>query len=75
MANGIGESTVELLKQHGINSIEELATSNVERISKIEGIGVSDAKRYIYIAKKQLESIKSKETIFQSIKERFFQKT
>jgi len=71
MVNGLGKTTVELLKRHGITSIEELANSNVERISRIEGIEVSEAKKYIFIAKKQLESLKTKETIYQSIKERF----
>ena len=71
MVNGIGESTVEILKKNGIDSIEELANSSVEKISKIEGIDVSEAKKYIFIAKKQLESLKTKETIYQSIKERF----
>ena len=71
MVNGIGESTVELLKKHGINSIEELANSSIERISRIEGIEFSEAKKYIYIAKKQLQSLKAKETVYQSITKRF----
>ena len=75
MVNGIGESTVELLKKHGINSIEELANSSVERISRIEGIEFPEAKKYIYIAKKQLQSLKAKETVYQSITKRFPTKT
>lgn len=75
MVNGIGESTVELLKKHGINSIEELANSTVEKISRIEGIESTEAKKYIYIAKKQLQNLKAKETVYQSITKRFPTKT
>jgi len=70
MVNGLGKSTVEVLKQNGIDSIEELANSSIKKIAKIDGISEKDAKKYILIAERHLKSLKTKETIDKIIKER-----
>ncbi|TFF97824.1 MAG: hypothetical protein EU547_03245 [Promethearchaeota archaeon] len=74
MVKGIGESTVELLKQHGINSIEELANSGIEKISKIEGISEAEAREYILTAKNHLRCIETKNNIDKIIKDRISSK-
>ncbi|MFX0009250.1 MAG: helix-hairpin-helix domain-containing protein [Candidatus Hermodarchaeota archaeon] len=70
IAQGIGSSTVERMKMHGITSIEKLANSSVETLTKIDGINVADAKKYINIAKRHLENIKTKEKINSLVRER-----
>jgi hypothetical protein len=45
-----------------LDSIKKLASSNVEEISKQKGIEVSNAKRYIDIANKYLESMRIEES-------------
>jgi len=68
IANGIGILNVEKMKQKGIDSIEKLASSAVEDLIKIDGIGVNNAKMYIEIAKKHLKSIVVRERIQNIIK-------
>lgn len=68
IANGIGILNAERMKQKGIDSIEKLASSTVEDLIKIDGIGVSNAKMYIEIAKKHLKSIRTRERIQNIIK-------
>jgi len=48
---GIGKATAKRLKNDGINSIEDLAQSNVEKLTKLNGITKSSAERYIKSAK------------------------
>lgn len=67
VANSIGKSTVERMKQMGIDSIEKLASSSVENLLAIDGIGVSKAKDYIRFAQQHIERIKAKEKIFTMI--------
>ncbi|GAG86830.1 unnamed protein product [marine sediment metagenome] len=69
LVNGIGKKTAERMKQKGIDSIESLASSNVEDLSKISGIGNTTAKRYINTAQNYLENIKEKERGANIIKE------
>ncbi len=68
IANGIGILNAERMKQSGIDSIEKLASSAVEDLIKIDGIGVNNAKMYIEIAKKHLKSMRTRERIQNIIK-------
>jgi len=68
IANGIGILNVERMKQRGIDSIEKLASSSVEDLIKIDGIGVNNAKMYIELAKKHLKSMRTRERIQSIIK-------
>ncbi|MFX1490455.1 MAG: helix-hairpin-helix domain-containing protein [Promethearchaeota archaeon] len=53
-----------------VSSIKKLASSNVEDLSKIGGMGIADAKRYIEIAKNYLENMRIKEREEDLIKEK-----
>ena len=68
IANGIGILNAERMKQSRIDSIEKLASSAVEDLIKIDGIGVNNAKMYIEIAKKHLKSMRTRERIQNIIK-------
>lgn len=68
VANSIGKSTAERMKQIGIDSVEKLAASRVENLLTIDGIGISKAKSYIFLAKNHIKSIKTKEKIASMIK-------
>ncbi|NVM19490.1 MAG: helix-hairpin-helix domain-containing protein [Candidatus Lokiarchaeota archaeon] len=68
IANGIGIVNAERMKQNGIDSIEKLASSSVEILIRIDGIGVNNAKMYIEIAKKHLKSMSTRERIQSIIK-------
>ncbi|UCC19890.1 MAG: helix-hairpin-helix domain-containing protein [Promethearchaeota archaeon] len=52
--SGIGPKSAERLVAYGIRSISELANSSPIRLSKIEGIGLSTAEKYINGAKDHL---------------------
>ncbi|MFX1364633.1 MAG: helix-hairpin-helix domain-containing protein [Promethearchaeota archaeon] len=69
VANSIGKSTVERMKQIGIDSVEKLASSRVENLLAIDGIGLSKAKNYILLAKNYIKNIKAKEKITSIIKQ------
>ncbi|MFX0144939.1 MAG: helix-hairpin-helix domain-containing protein, partial [Candidatus Hodarchaeota archaeon] len=64
IANSLGKETVQRMKEVGIDSLEKLATSRIEDLLVIDGIGVSNAKYYIEFARKHIERIKAKEKIF-----------
>jgi hypothetical protein len=64
VANSLGKETVQRLKEVGIDSLEKLATSRVEDLLVIDGIGVSNAKYYIEFARKHIQRIKAKEKIY-----------
>jgi hypothetical protein len=68
IANGIGILNAERMKQRGVDSIEKLASSSVEDLIKIDGIGDKNAKIYIEIAKKHLKSLRTRERIQKIIK-------
>ncbi len=70
MVKGIGESKVEILRQNGIDSIEKLANIDIERLSKIEGVSVQEAKNDILIAKSYLKNLETKNAIDKIVKER-----
>ncbi|MFW9878309.1 MAG: helix-hairpin-helix domain-containing protein, partial [Candidatus Thorarchaeota archaeon] len=54
LISGIGPKSAERLIAHGIDSISELANSTPTRLSKIEGIGLSTAQKYVNRAKEHL---------------------
>ncbi len=68
IANGIGLLNAERMKQIGIDSIEKLASSSVDDLIKIDGIGINNAKNYIELAKKHLKSMRTRERIHSIIK-------
>ncbi len=68
IANGIGILNAKKMKQIGIGSIEKLASSSVEDLIKINGIGVNNAKNFIELAKKHLKSMRTRERIQSIIK-------
>ena len=68
IANGIGILNAERMKKKGIDSVEKLASSTVEDLIKIDGIGVNNAKMFVEIAKKHLKSIGTRERIQNIIK-------
>ena len=53
---GIGGSVARQLHNAGINSIKALANTNPNRISRIKGIGLATANKFIQNAKMYLES-------------------
>jgi hypothetical protein len=55
---GIGKKIAERMKGKGIDSITKLASTSVEDLSKIRGIGNSMAKTYIHIAQNYLKNTK-----------------
>ena len=57
LVKGIGKKIAERMKRNGIDSISKLASSRVEDLSKIRGIGNSMAKTYIHIAQNYLENM------------------
>jgi len=63
IANGIGVVNAERMKLKGITTIEKLASSSVEDLININGIGVNNAKIYIELAKKHLKSMSTRERI------------
>ncbi|MFX1594049.1 MAG: helix-hairpin-helix domain-containing protein [Promethearchaeota archaeon] len=54
--NGIGKSLAEKMKESGIDSIEKLASMNLNDLLKINGIGKSSGLKYIESANQLLES-------------------
>ena len=46
--SGVGEKTAMLLKDGGIETLEQLANQTPEELSKIRGIGITSAKKLIY---------------------------
>ncbi|MFX0039039.1 MAG: helix-hairpin-helix domain-containing protein, partial [Candidatus Heimdallarchaeota archaeon] len=64
IANSLGKETVQRMKEVGIDSLEKLATSRIEDLLVIDGVGISNAKYYIEFARKHIERIKAKEKIF-----------
>ena len=53
---GIGKTTAERLKSAGIDSVEKMASVNLESLLKVNGIGKSTAVRYIQTANELLKN-------------------
>lgn len=54
---GIGKTTAERMRSAGIDTVEKLATINVDQLLNINGIGRSTALKYIEIANQLLASL------------------
>ncbi|MFW9823379.1 MAG: helix-hairpin-helix domain-containing protein [Candidatus Thorarchaeota archaeon] len=67
VARGIGKSTVERMKEVGIDSIEKLASSSIEDLLIIDEIGIKTARKYIEFAQKHLQAIQAKQKIYSII--------
>ncbi|MDO8676212.1 MAG: transcription termination factor NusA [Candidatus Azambacteria bacterium] len=52
---GVGEKTAEVLREAGLNTPEDIISSTVEDLTKIEGIGEKTAGKIMESAKKLLE--------------------
>src|SRR5439155_1062783 len=52
---GIGDVTAELLYQHGFKSAEELATSDVDTVTQVDGVSAEKATTIIAAAQKHVE--------------------
>ena len=50
---GIGDKTAMLLKDHGFKTVQEIANTTVEDLSKVPGIGAATAEKIIRNAKKE----------------------
>jgi hypothetical protein len=70
VVNSIGKSTAEKMKAIGIDSVEKLAGSSIEKLLAIDGIGISNARSYIQFAKNHIERIKAKNKIQDIINKR-----
>lgn len=59
--NGIGKSLTKKLSDAGIDSIEKLASIDIDDLLKVNGIGKSTGLKYIEIAKEILEKKKERQ--------------
>ena len=50
--SGVGEKTLALLKESGFNSVEDIAGADIEKLTKIKGIGEKKAEKLIKEARK-----------------------
>ncbi|MFX1389817.1 MAG: helix-hairpin-helix domain-containing protein [Promethearchaeota archaeon] len=69
ISNSLGKSTTEKMISIGIDSVEKLASANVENLLAINEIGIKTATKYIEFAQKHLERIKAREKIYAIIKD------
>lgn len=53
---GVGEKTAQMLHDSGINTIDDIINSSVEKLTQIEGIGEKTAEKIIESAQKYLEN-------------------
>ncbi|MFX1522279.1 MAG: helix-hairpin-helix domain-containing protein [Promethearchaeota archaeon] len=67
VSNSIGKETVQQMKEIGIDTVEKLASSSIENLLVINGISISQAKRYINFAQQHLHRINAKTKIFNII--------
>jgi len=52
---GVGEKTAEILRSHGLSTVQDLLNSDKERLSELPGIGTKKAEKLIQSAKAYLE--------------------
>jgi N utilization substance protein A len=52
---GVGEKTAEILKSHGLSTVQDLLNSDKEKLSELPGIGTKKAEKLIQSAKAYLE--------------------
>jgi len=48
---GVGEKLAEILKSHGFKTIQDIAMTDIEKLSALQGIGVKRAEKLIQLAK------------------------
>jgi hypothetical protein len=70
ISSSIGRKTAQKLKEIGIDSIEKLASSRIEDLLVIDGMGVSNARTYIQFAKKHIERINARQKVYNIINKR-----
>ncbi|MFW9942915.1 MAG: helix-hairpin-helix domain-containing protein [Candidatus Thorarchaeota archaeon] len=70
ISNSIGKDTAQKLKEIGIDSIEKLASSKIEDLLIIDGMGISNARIYIQFARKHIERINARQKVYNIIKNR-----
>src|SRR5262245_6113892 len=56
---GLGDVTAELLYQYGFKSAEELAASDAETVSEVEGIGIERADAILEAARQQVARLQA----------------
>ncbi len=52
---GVGEKTAEILKTHGLGTVQEILKADVERLSALPGIGTKKAEKLIQAAQRYVE--------------------
>jgi N utilization substance protein A len=52
---GVGEKTAEILKTHGLNTVQDILKADVESLSALPGIGVKKAEKLIHAAQRYAE--------------------
>jgi len=57
--SGVGEKTAEILKAHGLLTVQDILNTNVEKLSELQGIGTKKAEKLIQSAKEYMEKGKS----------------
>lgn len=52
---GVGEKTAEILKAHGVSTVQDILNTDREKLSKLPGIGIKKAEKIIQSAKEYIE--------------------
>jgi len=52
---GVGEKTAEVLKAHGLKTVQDILKANVEGLSALPGIGIKKAEKLIHAAQRYAE--------------------
>ena len=52
---GVGEKTAEILKTHGLNTVQDILKADVESLSALPGIGIKKAEKLIQAAQRYAE--------------------
>ncbi len=54
---GVGEKTAEILKAHGLKTVQDILKADVESLSALPGIGTKKAEKLIHAAQRYAEGI------------------
>jgi len=52
---GVGEKTAEILKAHGMTTVQDILNANVESLSALPGIGTKKAEKLIHAAQRYID--------------------
>ncbi|MGQ9508473.1 MAG: transcription termination factor NusA [Thermodesulfobacteriota bacterium] len=52
---GVGEKTAEILKAHGVSTVQDIMNTDKEKLSELPGIGIKKAEKIIQSAKEYME--------------------